>query len=132
MSENISAKIQFEANLFVYLYEFQAFIVFGCIWYPVADPGGVRWVRPHPPSDLILSFFLTIFFRTNVFLRHPHPPSGLILPFPSNFLSEVRIFVSFAPSFKNFWIRPWLIYAIQKFVLHDRTFLIIFERIQVY
>jgi hypothetical protein len=72
----------------------------------VADPGGVRWVRPHPPSDLILSFFLTIFFRTNVFLRHPHPPSGLILPFPSNFLSEVRIFVSFAPSFKNFWIRP--------------------------
>jgi hypothetical protein len=32
------------------------------IYEPVADPGGVRWVRPHPPLGLISPFFLAIFF----------------------------------------------------------------------
>ncbi len=33
MSENISAKISSERNLFVHVSEFLAFIFFGCIWY---------------------------------------------------------------------------------------------------
>jgi hypothetical protein len=82
---NVSAKI----------FSLRVWEIFFCC-QAVADPGGVR---PHPPSDLILFFFLTIFLRTHVFLYHPHPPSGSSFSFLAIFLRKfVFLFHPHPPS----------------------------------